>query len=132
MLLLSQVRWRLRNTTVGFSNIQVTGDADQKSRWGGEEKVWLEHFKRESKERNWKQQAHTISSKRFSIKTSRHTVAEATWQSRKGLSKMKSTIKVKLLQVGYTFIYLLITDTVTLGKKNLIQFWRTKIVKDLL
>lgn len=30
---------------------------------------------------------------------------------------MKSTIKVKLLQVGYTFIYLLITDTVTLGKK---------------
>lgn len=129
MLLLSQVRWRLRNTTVGFSNIQVTGDADQRLQvgWWGKNLTGA-YIKRESEERNWKQQAYTISSKRFSIKRSRHTVAEAMWQSRKGLSKMKSTIKVKLLQVGYTFIYLLITDTVTLGNKNLIQFWRTKIV----
>ena len=88
----------------------------------------MEHFKRESEVRNWKQQAYTISSKTFSIKTSRHTVAEGMWQSRKGLSKMKSTIKVELLQVGYTFICLLITETVTLGNKNLIQFWGTKTV----
>ena len=78
--------------------------------------------------RKWKQRAHTVSSKTFSIKTSGHTVAEGMWQSRKGLSKMKSTIKVGLLQVGYTLICLLVTETVTLGNKNLIQFWGTKTV----
>ena len=53
MLLLSQVRWRLRNTTVGFSNIQVTGDADQRLQvgwWGknltgaSEKRIWGEEL----------------------------------------------------------------------------------------
>ena len=43
------------------------------------------------------------------------------WQSRKGLSKMKSTIKVKLLQVGYTFIYLLIKTCVRLEDLKLLD-----------